>query len=501
LTIIKSKNGSQFNPCSSCFVITAVFISLIFSACTAVGPDFKRPEASVPGRWTGTEKSGETVPQAAVDKELAHWWNAFNDPLLTSLEERAASSNLDLKLAETRIRQARATRAIAADGLYPTVDANGSYRKSGAKATAPDGKSTTVVTNQYQAGFDASWEADILGGVRRNIEAADADLQSTIESRRDVLVTLMAEVASSYIQLRQYQQQLAVTKENLDAQQHTSRLTHERFEGGFASGLDVATSEAQTATTTAQIPQLESLIRQSIYGIGILLGGLPSSLESELSPSGKIPDAPPAVPVDVPSGLLLRRPDIRMAEANIRAATARIGVAEANLFPRFTISGAFGYQSAGFSSLLDWVNHFWSVSTGAIWHLFAGGQLKAGVDVQKVVMEQQLIIYKQTVLAALQEVENALIASDKEQTRRDNLIAAVAANRKAVSLAEKLYTDGLTEFIDVIQAEQSLYNTENALVQSEAALSINLVSLYKALGGGWIAESGENTGAQQMSAK
>jgi outer membrane protein, multidrug efflux system len=488
--------------CNNVLIAITVFLTTaLISGCAAVGPDFKRPDVSVPAQWSGPFKSVAAASQAAVDEELTHWWTSFNDPVLTSLEERAALSNLDLKLAEARIREARATRTIAAGGLYPVVNASGSYKRSGTSVKGANGKTTNVVGNQYQAGFDASWEADIFGGTRRSLEAADADLQTSIESRRDVLVTLMAELASSYVQLRQYQQQLVVTKQNLEAQQYTAKLTRERFEGGFASGLDVATAEAQTATTTAQIPQLESQIRQSIFGISILLGGVPSSLDAELSSTGEIPGVSQVVPAGVPSDLIRRRPDIRMAENSIHAATARIGVSESDLFPKFTISGTAGYQSSGFSSLLDWVNHFWSITPGAVLNLFDRSRLKAGVDVQKALQEQQLITYQQTVLKALQDVENALIASDKEQKRREALLTAVAANRKAVSLAEKLYTDGLTEFINVIQAEQSLYNTENTLVQSTAAVSTNLVALYKALGGGWTAESAENALAQTMSTK
>jgi outer membrane protein, multidrug efflux system len=502
LSIIRTKN--HWHPahlCGACIAIAVTLIFSILSGCAAVGPDFKRPEASVPAQWNGPLKSGAVASQTAVDEELSHWWTSFNDPVLTSLEERAASSNLNLKLAEARIRQARASRIIAAGGQYPAVDATGLYRRSGTPVTGLNGTTTNLVNNQYQLGFDASWEADIFGGVRRNVEAADADLQTEVESRRDVLVTLMAEVASSYIQLRQYQQQLAVTNENLESQKNTARLTHIRFEGGFASGLDVANAEAQTATTTAQVPQLESLVQQSIYSISILLGEAPATLNAELSPTGAIPNAPPSVPAGVPSDLLLRRPDIRMAETAIHAATARIGAAESDLYPKFTISGALGLESSKSSTLLEWANRFWSLSAGALWHLFAGGQLQAGVDVQKAIQEQQLITYQQTVLTALQEVENALIASDKEQTRREDLITAVAANRKAVSLAVTMYTDGLTDFTNVLLSQQALYSTENALVQSSAALSTNLVALYKALGGGWAPESPGEATPQTVSAK
>ena len=222
-----------------------------------------------------------------------------------------------------------------------------------------------MVSNTYDAGFDAGWELDVFGGIRRNIEAADADLQSAVETRRDVLVTLTAELARNYIELRTFQQQIEIAQQNLDTQTHTAWLTRQRFEGGFVSGLDVANANAQVATTCALIPALQAAARQSIYAIGILLGLPPADLVAELSPASAIPAAPPAVPVGLPSDVLRRRPDIRRAEADIHAATARIGVATAELFPKFTITGAVGVRSGDFSSWLSWAQRFWSFGPAA----------------------------------------------------------------------------------------------------------------------------------------
>jgi multidrug efflux system outer membrane protein len=469
-------------------LLAAAFSLLILLSGCAVGPDFKRPESAVPAQWSAAAPPAATMPQTKADEVLARWWTVFDDPVLNDLIERAGAANLDLKLAEARVRQARATKGIAAGGLGPTLDASGAYQRSRTPLNARTSTHAGVTTDLYQAGFDAGWEIDIFGGRRRNLEAAEADLQAAVESHRDVMVIVIAEVARDYIQLRAYQQQLVITRQNLAAQQHSAKLTRERFKGGFVSGLDVANADAQTATTAAQIPLLESSARQTIYSLSILLGEPPAALDAELSPTGAIPapgPAVPAVPIGVPSDLLRRRPDIRQAEAQIHAATARIGVATAELFPKFTIAGSAGFQSINFGSLFDWVNRFWSVGPSVTWHLFQSGSLRAGVEVQKALQEQEFIIYRQTVLNALQEVENALIASTKEQTHRDALISAVAANRKAVSLAETLYTEGQTDFINVLQAQQSLYSTQDALVQSNAAVSTDLVALYKALGGGW----------------
>jgi outer membrane protein, multidrug efflux system len=471
------------------FPLLAAGLSLVvlLSGC-AVGPDFKRPEPAVPTQWSGTPQPVATVPQAKSDQMLTRWWTVFDDPVLNSLLERAAATNLDLKLAKAVIRQARAARGVAAGGLGPTLNTSGAYQRSRTPLNAGSSLRAGVTTDQYQAGFDAGWEIDIFGGRRRNLEAAEADLRAAVESHNDVMVTVMAEVARDYIQLRAFQQQLAITRQNLAAQQHSANLTRERFRGGFVSGLDVANADAQTATTAAQIPLLESSARQTIYSLSILLGEPPAALDAELSPASVIPapgPAVPAVPLGVPSDLLRRRPDIRQAEARIHAATARIGVATSELFPKFTIAGSAGFQSIDFGSLFDWVNRFWSVGPSVTWHLFQSGSLRASVEVQKALQEQEFIVYRQTVLNALQEVENALVASTKEQTHRDVLISAVDANRRAVSLAETLYTEGQTDFINVLQAQQSLYNTQDALVQSNAAVSADLVALYKALGGGW----------------
>jgi multidrug efflux system outer membrane protein len=477
--------------------VWASVILLVLSSACSVGPDFKRPETAMPTQWSGTAQGAATAARAIADEELACWWTVFGDPMLSSLVERATAANLDLKLAEARVRQARAARAVAAGGLGPAVDGSGVYQRSQSSLPAANGQTTAVSTDQYQAGFDAGWEIDLFGGQRRNREAAEADLKAVIESRRDVLVSLMAEVARNYIQLRSYQQQIAITKQNLAAQQHSARLTRERFEGGFVSGLDVANAEAQTATTAAQIPLLESSARQTIYSLSILIGAAPMALDAELTPTGDIPGAPPAVPLGVPSDLLRRRPDIRLAEARIHAATARIGVAAAELFPKFTITGAFGYQSDEFSTLFDWSSRSWSWGPSVLWHLFESGRLRAGVEVQKALQEQEIITYQQTVLNSLQEVENALVASTKEQTHRKAVAAALAANRKAVSLAEKLYVEGMTDFINVLQAQQALYSTENALAQSTATVATNLVALYKALGGGWAETSPDQAAAAQ----
>jgi len=457
-------------------------LCLLYVGGCAVGPNFFRPQTAVPDAWVGASAVSTTQPSTA-ETDLRQWWTAFGDAKLTSLIEQASSSNLDLRIATSRIHQARASRGIAASGIGPTVDASGSFRRSQASAGDRDVKSPTV--NNYQTGFDAGWEIDIFGGVRRGIEAADAELQATVENRRDILVTLAAEVARNYVDLRTYQQRLDIARKNLQAQKHSAELTRKRFKGGFVSGLDVANAEALVATTEAQIPLLESSARQTIYALSVLLDREPGALVSELSEAGGIPAAPPVVPVGLPSDLLRRRPDIRLAEADIHAATAQIGVATADLFPRVTINGSIGWSTTRPADLFNPLSRFWSFGPSVTWNLFQSGRTLSNIEVQKTLQEQSILSYRKTVLTAIQEVENALIASAKEQEHRKSLQAAVAANRKAADLATQLYTEGHTDFLNVLSAQRSLYSSEDALAQSTQAMAVELIALYKSLGGGW----------------
>jgi NodT family efflux transporter outer membrane factor (OMF) lipoprotein len=481
------------NPSSQKLKIRYVLVPMILlclaaSSGCAVGPDFKPPEGQVPAAWAGPAPLPAITP---AENDLTRWWTVFDDKMLASLVAQAVESNLDLKFAEARIRQARAARGIAQSFLGPTLDAAGSIQRSEASVSPTtgtggiNGSTVSVTANQYFAGFDAAWELDIFGGVRRGIEAADADLQASVEARRDVLVTLTAEVARNYIDLRAFQQRISIARQNLDAQKHSARLTRQRFEGGFASGLDVANAEAQVATTAAVIPLLEASARQTIYSLSVLLGRQPAALVQELAPALAIPTAPPAAPMGVPSDLLRRRPDIRQAEAGVHAATARIGVAEADLFPRFTITGSVGLRSSDLGSWLDWGSRLWSIGPSVTWRVFDTGRIRSGIAQQEALQEQSLITYEKTVLTALQEVEGAMISLSKEQEHRNALVDAVAYNEKAVDLSIQLYTEGQTDFLNVLQAQRALFLTQDALAQSTQTISTDLVALYKALGGGW----------------
>jgi multidrug efflux system outer membrane protein len=472
-----------------------VMLGLLTLASCAVGPNFKPPEAKVPEAYYSLDNpqpAPKTASQATSQPvTLVHWWQSFHDPILDSLVQLALASNLDLAQAEARIRQARAARGMAVAGLFPQANATALYQRShNSSATVSPGGGVSFgtlgpFTELFQVGLDASWEIDIFGGTRRNIEAATADLAASVEDRRDVLVTLVGEVGTNYLNLRGFQNQIAIARKNLTAQQKTAGITHRRYDAGFVGKLDVANADAEVATTASTIPVLESQAQAAIFSIGVLLGKDPAFLARELAIATPIPTAPPKVPVGLPSDLLRRRPDIRRAEAQLHAATARIGVAVADLFPKFNLTGSLGFAANDITKIGGQNSKFWSFSPSATWPIFAAGKIRWNIKLQNALEEQALLTYQQTVLTALKDVETALVAYAKEQEHQKALALAVANNRQAVDLAMTLYVAGKSDFLNVLNAQRSLFVTEDALTQSTRTLATNLVALYKALGGGW----------------
>ena len=461
----------------------ALFLLLVLAGCT-VGPNYKTPQTKVPASFANSHS--ENQPTNA--EQFGKWWVAFQDPVLNELLDRAVRGNLDLKLAQARVREARAQRGVVKGDLYPDVNASASYERSRVSENIiPQGTggSQALDGDLYQVGFDASWELDIFGGKRRNVEAATADLAAEMENSRDVLVTLLAEVARNYVELRTSQRQTTIARSNLQAQQETLELTRVRFEAGLVSDLDVARAEAQVQTTASQIPTLEVSARQSIHFLSVLLGQEPNALVQQLTPQTAIPSSPPEVQVGIPSELLRRRPDIRRAERSLAAATSRIGVATADLFPKFSITAALGLGSAKIGNLVDSGSGFWSILPGVSLPIFNRGRIHSNIAVQNAREEQALVTYEQTVLTSLKEVEDSLVSFTENQTRRKTLAGAVDANRRARDLANQLYKQGLTDFLSVLQAERDLYASEDALAQGDRNVTSDFIALYKALGGGW----------------
>ena len=518
--------------------VLASLAALLPAAGCTVGPNYQAPQTAAPDAFGELAGPGAaTRPTSAPP--VVQWWRTFEDATLDNLIDRAVESNRDLRRARARVREARAVRDVTRADLFPTVNARGSYTYSrspfgafgggvgGAAAGTGTGTGGTCGGTGgaggggtgggggggggtggggtggagggatqgigaaggdfdfYQAGFDATWEIDVFGGVRREVEAADADVAAAVEDQRDVLVTLLGDVARSYVELRGYQRQITIAQENLRAQQETLELTRNRLRAGLDTDLSVAQSEAQVATTASAIPSLDALARQSIHRLGVLLGESPLALSESLSPPQAIPRPPPTVPVGVPSDLLRRRPDVRRAERDLAAATARIGAATADLFPRFSLTGSFGTQAGEAKGLFNYSNRFYSIGPSISWPVFDAGRIRANIRVQNAREEQALAAYEQTVLAALRDVEDALVGYLREEDRRRTLATAAEANRRAVDLANQLYNAGRTDFLNVLQAQRDLFASQDALVQSDRTVSTSLVALYKALGGGW----------------
>ena len=454
----------------------AVVVVLALSGCS-VGPDYEPPKSSSPGTW------GQPADTSPAD--LSTWWTVFNDPMLNKLVERAVRANHDLKIAAARVDEARAQLGVVKGYMLPQVDATADWSKRRVSPNAQPFNVNQIYQSRYTVGFDASWEIDIFGGGRRAVEAAFTDLEAWNENRRAVLVTLLGDVAVNYVALRGNQLLLAVLRENVATAKGTVELTQARLAAGVATTLDVSRAEALHASAQAALPQVDAGLKQTVHRLSVLLGLPPEALASELERDAPIPAAPDRVVVGLPSQLLLRRPDVRRAERRLASATANIGVAVAELYPRFSLTGAFGLDSLGSSDLFSWQSRAWSFGPSIRWPIFAGGRLRAQVAVQDARTEQALAEYERVVLVALEDVENALVAYLREGDRRKALEAAVAADRKAVDLADDLYRKGLTSFIDVLDAQRALYIAQSELARSQAQVTLDLVALYKALGGGW----------------
>jgi NodT family efflux transporter outer membrane factor (OMF) lipoprotein len=337
----------------------------------------------------------------------------------------------------------------------------------------------------YQAGFDASWELDVFGAVRRSVEAADAGLEASMEDRRSVLVSVLAEVALNYVELRGYQQQLEISGRNLQTQRETLDLTQDRTRKGAATQLDVSRAAALVSTTEAQLPLLRNLQWQAMHRLAVLIGQQPGALVETLSAVKPVPVPPAEVPIGVPAELLRRRPDIRRAERDLAAATARVGMATADLYPRFSLTGSFSLQSSNFSDLARWDSRTFGFGPAVLWPIFDAGRLRAVVRASDAQQEQALVRYEQTVLQSLEEVHDAIAAFITEQDRRKSLQEAVRASQESTELSQDLYRKGLTDFTTVLDSEQQLCQAQDALVQSETTVTTSLIALYKALGGGW----------------
>ena len=530
---LETHKSDVFKGAPKMYRLMVMMLALAAVCCGGckTGPDYQTPEKAVPDKWSSLSPGVEAATPAT---EAAAWWTTLNDPELTSLITRGAEANLDLKYATARIREARAARGIAMSGLLPSVGASASYRRMesveppaqsagspvtvggtvSAAGVTPSvsvrGRNISVMQNGigstgstsvsytpgsqsapprqsdlFHTGLDAAWELDIFGGLQRGVEAADADLAATEEFRRGVLASLASEIALSYIELRTSQNRLEITRKNIEAQANTARITADRFQAGLSSELDSVRAQAQLSSTKSQIPLLETQVQMGMHRLGVLLAVAPGTLKEELGAPSPLPTPPAMVPVGIPSDVLRRRPDIRQAERQLAASTARVGQAMADQFPKFTLTGSFGGQSTTFGSLLDSGSRMWSIGPGVSVPIFQGGRIRANIEAQNARQEQAAIQYEQSILVALADVENGLVSFANEQVRRESLRESATAQEKALRLANERYTSGLEGFLNVLVAQLSVYELQDELVQSQSMVLTDLISLYKALGGGW----------------
>ncbi len=454
----------------------------MLAAGCAVGPNYAPPEPEVPDRWHQELARGLAEGQAP----LQTWWTTLEDPLLDSLIERSIAGNLDLKRAVARVDEARARRGIARGQWFPTLDSLASYsREQFSEEALPVTGVGGTPRNLYSVGLDASWEIDFFGRIRRSTESANASLEATVEDYRDALVLLLAEVGLAYVDVRSFQQRIDYARSNVRTQQGSLRLTRDRNAAGLVSDLDVRQAELNLATTEALIPSLQIGLTLAIHRLGVLLGQHPSVLRAELETPTPIPNPPSEILVGLPTELLRQRPDLRSAERQLAAQTAQIGVAKADLYPRFALLGTFAFDALDAAKLFTGDASAFSFGPAVRWNLFDGGRIRANVKAQESLTEQALLGYEQTLLLALEDVEGAFVAYVQENERRDTLQRSVTAAGAAVKLVNTLYRTGLTNFQNVLDTERSLFQQQDQLAQSEGQVTQNLIQIYRALGGGW----------------
>lgn len=457
------------------FLFLPIF-TLLLAGCRAVGPDYEPPAIEMAEQW-----ANQTQALARQTEELARWWDTLDDPGLTALIEDALQNNLDLKKARSSVRQARLERIVTKSSLYPKVDADAGARKSYTKADDSGGNET----DSFSAGFDASWEIDLFGGTRRSIEASQADYEASLEALRDVQVSLTAEVALTYIEIRTYQERLQVAQKNIAIQEETLDLLKALDEAGNGDALAIVQSSYNLESTKSSLPDIRTGLAESINSLAILTGKAAGTLQAQVEVQKPLPRVSMELAVGVPADLLRRRPDIREAERKLAAQTARIGEAQAELYPSLSLSGSIGIEAISADRLINAPTRSWSIGPSISWPIFRAGSLRNQVKIENEKMEQAFISYQAAILDATKEVENALVAYVNEQQKRMHLEEGVKAARLAKELSEHLYATGMTDFSDVLDAQRSLLNFEDDLSQSDGTVLSNLIQLYKALGGGW----------------
>jgi NodT family efflux transporter outer membrane factor (OMF) lipoprotein len=469
-------------------LLPALLGAFALAGC-AVGPDYRAPELEVPAAWTEAGR-GTSAAKAA---DLSRWWRQLDDPLMSELIDEALAASPDMKTARARLRESRARRDLASAQRFPEVGAS-------AAASRIDGSGETgsgTAFNRYGVGLDASWEADVFGGRRRALEAAQADLEASQADLYATQVSLAAEVALAYVDLRSAQARLATARSNLASQSETLQLTEWRAQAGLTSSLNVEQARANNEQTRAALPLLETGIAESAHRLAILLGRPPGVLKDRLGVPGPIPAAPDTLAVGIPADTLRQRPDVRAAERNLAAATAVVGVAEAARYPNLSFTGSIGLEALQAGRLFDGSAGLYSLAASIVAPVFDAGRRQQQVEIQDALREQALVGYEKTVLLALEEVENALVGLANAHARREALTAAAEAARNAALLARQRFSTGIIDFQVVLDTERTALVIDDALAAAQAEVAASLVRLYKALGGGWSQAQANGTEIRQ----
>jgi NodT family efflux transporter outer membrane factor (OMF) lipoprotein len=483
------------------FVSSLISATLLISGCTMVGPDFVKPEAPVEKEWM--EARDATIKTEPSDYK--EWWSVFNDPVLNSLVEHAYQQNLPLQITGIRILQARAQLGAVVGNLYPQLQqGRGGADYNKISENAPNSLNSDDSFWQYNAGFDAAWELDIWGKFRRAVESGVANLETSIANYDDVLVSLTAEVARTYVLLRTFEERLEIARQNVTIQERSLQIAEIRFKAGAVTELDVVQAKSLLRNTEASIPRFEAGIRQAKNALAILMGALPGEIDYMLGGPKLIPKTPPEIVVDIPAELLRRRPDIQLAEYQIATQTPLIGVSKAELFPAFQLFGSIGLASSSsrntisggqngssFSDLFDSDSLEFFGGPAITWNLFNYGRIKNQVRTEDALLQQLIVNYEDTVLRAHQEVEDSLVGFLRKQEEAGFLLGSVKASQRSVDLSMLQYKEGLVDYQRVLDTQRFLTDQQDAWTATRGDVVLNLVSMYKALGGGWQIREGK----------
>jgi NodT family efflux transporter outer membrane factor (OMF) lipoprotein len=474
-------------------IFAALLVPLLAAGCS-VGPNFVPPDPQLP-ETSFTGDRGAVADARLPPPTDPEWWGVFRDPILTDLERRVAAANLDVRTATIRLAESRFQRGVTAAAQLPSLNGDAKYTRelysqngivSLLGALTPAGTPLVVPPiNDYNVGFDASWELDLWGKVRRQVEAADAAVDQAADQRRDALVSSLAELARDYIQLRGVQTQIKIADDNLKVDRDVLGLAQERTQRGLQNGLDVENAAAQVESIRAQIPALEQQESQYVNALSLLLDQPPGALKAELARPHSEPAAPPRVPLGIPSELARRRPDIRAAETQLHAATANIGVAVGAFYPTVQLNGTVGLDALDYTNLWKGSSLQYMVGPSISLPIFAGGRLRNTLELRDAQQQEAAIAYHKTVLQAWHDVINALVAHRLEQSRRARLRAQADHSRQALDLARTRYNEGVTDFLTVLDTERTLLQAEQQYAASTTNVALDLVQLFKALGGGW----------------